>query len=147
MAREQDQPSLGQVVRRHRTSAGLTQQELARRAGLSVRVLRDLEHDRVTRPRAPSIRRLQAALGLSDQQRAELLARRMMLRTHGTPHRNRRLRTESKANGSTSLCPQQRRVHERGLIPPIPTLVLGVAVPEGMPAALVVTVARNLDPE
>jgi DNA-binding SARP family transcriptional activator/tetratricopeptide (TPR) repeat protein len=74
MAREQKQPSLGQVVRRHRIGAGLTQQELARRAGMSVRALRDVEQDRVVRPRAPSIRRLQVALGLSDQQRAELLA-------------------------------------------------------------------------
>jgi DNA-binding SARP family transcriptional activator len=74
MAREQQRPSLGQVVRKHRIDAGLTQQELARRAGLSVRALRDLEQDRVTQPRAPSIRRLQAALGLSDGQRAELLA-------------------------------------------------------------------------
>ena len=39
-----------------------------------MRALRDLEQDRVTQPRAPSIRGLQAALGLSDGQRVELLA-------------------------------------------------------------------------
>src|SRR5947199_9838652 len=69
-----EQPSLGHLVRRHRTEAGLTQQELADRAGLSVRALRDLEQDRVARPRAPSIRRLQAVLGLPDSRWAELLA-------------------------------------------------------------------------
>jgi DNA-binding XRE family transcriptional regulator len=74
MARERDQTSLGQVVRRHRIEAGLTQQELSRKAGLSVRALRDLEQDRVAGPRAPSIRRLQAALGLSADKRGELLA-------------------------------------------------------------------------
>src|SRR5262245_7507263 len=65
MAREQEQPSLGRIIRRYRIGAGLTQQDLARRAGLSVRALRDLEQDRVARPRAPSIHRLHAALGLS----------------------------------------------------------------------------------
>jgi DNA-binding SARP family transcriptional activator len=74
MARGHDQPSLGQVLRRVRTMAGLTQQEIAGRAGLSLRALRDLEHDRVTRPRALSMRRLRAALGLSDSQWADLLA-------------------------------------------------------------------------
>jgi DNA-binding SARP family transcriptional activator/tetratricopeptide (TPR) repeat protein/DNA-binding XRE family transcriptional regulator len=74
MAHEREQPSLGAMIRQHRTGAGLTQQELARRAGLSVRALRDLEQDRVARPHAPSMRRLHTALGLSDGQWAELLA-------------------------------------------------------------------------
>jgi transcriptional regulator with XRE-family HTH domain len=74
MAREQEQPSLGQVIRRYRGGAGLTQQELARKAGLSVRALRDLEQDRVNRPRASRIRRLSDALGLTGGQQAELLA-------------------------------------------------------------------------
>jgi transcriptional regulator with XRE-family HTH domain len=56
MLREQ-QPSLGRVIRRHRVGAVLIQQELARKAGLSIRALRDLEQDRVARPRAPSVRR------------------------------------------------------------------------------------------
>jgi DNA-binding SARP family transcriptional activator/DNA-binding XRE family transcriptional regulator len=68
------QPSdFGEAVRRHRVRAGLTQQELARRAGLSVRTLRDIEQSRVARPRAPSVHRLAAALRLSGSDQAQLL--------------------------------------------------------------------------
>lgn len=54
----------GGVVRRLRVRAGLSQKELARRAGLSVRALRYLESGGVARPQATSIRRLADALGV-----------------------------------------------------------------------------------
>ena len=38
-----DLPRLGDLVRRHRTAAALSQEELAERAGLSVRAISDLE--------------------------------------------------------------------------------------------------------
>jgi DNA-binding SARP family transcriptional activator/DNA-binding XRE family transcriptional regulator len=57
-----------------RLDAGLTQQELADRAGISVRALQDLERGRVRRPRARSLDGLLTALGLSPQQRREVLA-------------------------------------------------------------------------
>ncbi|MFI5909259.1 tetratricopeptide repeat protein [Dactylosporangium sp. NPDC051541] len=63
---------LGALLRRHRLRAGVDQQELARRAGLSVRALRDIEHDRVRRPRAESVRRLADALLLSAADRDAL---------------------------------------------------------------------------
>jgi DNA-binding SARP family transcriptional activator/DNA-binding XRE family transcriptional regulator len=65
---------LGDVVRMHRLRAGLTQQELAHRAGLSIRTLRDLEQDRVARPRALSLNRLATALGMSSAEQIQLLA-------------------------------------------------------------------------
>jgi DNA-binding SARP family transcriptional activator/tetratricopeptide (TPR) repeat protein/DNA-binding XRE family transcriptional regulator len=67
--------TLGELVRHHRRRGGLTQQELAGRAGLSVRTLRNIEQDRIARPRADSVRDLAAALGLAEADREELLAR------------------------------------------------------------------------
>ncbi|WP_433219640.1 tetratricopeptide repeat protein [Dactylosporangium sp. CS-047395] len=63
---------LGELLRRHRLRAGIDQQELAGRAGLSVRGLRDIEHDRVRRPRPESVERLADALRLSEDDRHAL---------------------------------------------------------------------------
>ena len=49
-----------------RVQAGLSQEELADRAGLSVRTIRELEAGRVARPRKDSVRLLGSALGLQD---------------------------------------------------------------------------------
>jgi DNA-binding SARP family transcriptional activator/Tfp pilus assembly protein PilF len=62
----------GELLRRHRLRAGVDQKELAGRAGLSVRGLRDIEHGRVRRPRAESVQRLADALRLSDAERHAL---------------------------------------------------------------------------
>src|SRR5436305_8029323 len=50
------------MVRERRAKLGLTQEELARRAGMSVRALRYLEQGYVRNPRTASIRQLIAAL-------------------------------------------------------------------------------------
>jgi len=71
---EQLPHELGELLRRYRGRAGMTQQELASHAGMSVRALRDLEHDRVQHPRAWSVQRLAAALRLDDQDRRGLQA-------------------------------------------------------------------------
>ncbi|WP_238012371.1 BTAD domain-containing putative transcriptional regulator [Dactylosporangium sp. AC04546] len=65
---------LGALIERCRRRAGLTQESLAARSGMSVRALRDIERDRVRHPHAASLERLAAALGLSPAERAELLA-------------------------------------------------------------------------
>ncbi|HEV2783639.1 MAG TPA: tetratricopeptide repeat protein [Actinophytocola sp.] len=57
--------SFGEELRARRVRARLTQQELADRAGVSVRAVRYIEQGKVARPRADSVRRLGAALGLS----------------------------------------------------------------------------------
>jgi transcriptional regulator with XRE-family HTH domain len=56
--------TLGAFLRSHREAAGLTQQELARQAGISLVALRDLEQGRTVRPRRQSLLKLAVALRL-----------------------------------------------------------------------------------
>src|SRR6266704_4471527 len=58
----------GSLVRAYRHEAGLTQRELAARAGLSVAALRDFEQSRRRQPRPSSVAALGSALGLSPDQ-------------------------------------------------------------------------------
>ena len=62
----------GELLRGYRRAAGLTQQQLAEVAGVSVGVVRDLEQHRTARPHAESVRRLAVALRLNQRQVAEL---------------------------------------------------------------------------
>ncbi len=62
----------GSLVRAYRREAGLTQRELAERAGLSVAALRDFEQSRRRRPRPNSLAALTGALGLNPAQTASL---------------------------------------------------------------------------
>jgi predicted ATPase/DNA-binding XRE family transcriptional regulator len=62
-------PSFGERPRCHRIEAGLTQEELAERSGLSVRGLSDLERDVHRAPYPETVHRLAAALRLADQKR------------------------------------------------------------------------------
>ncbi|HEY3036576.1 MAG TPA: BTAD domain-containing putative transcriptional regulator, partial [Streptosporangiaceae bacterium] len=73
---------VGDLLRRYRVGAEVTQQELARRAGLSVRALRDIEHNRVPHPHPRSVHRLATALGLGEAERAGLLATAAGATTH-----------------------------------------------------------------
>jgi tetratricopeptide (TPR) repeat protein/transcriptional regulator with XRE-family HTH domain len=61
-------------LRRLRAGAGLTQEELARRAGLSSRAISDLERGRVRHPQKDTVRLLADALRLTGQPRAEFEA-------------------------------------------------------------------------
>ena len=65
--------SFGSLLRNHRLVAGLTQEALAERAGISVRGLQLLERDRTT-PRAETVRLLADALHLGPDVRATLIA-------------------------------------------------------------------------
>jgi len=62
-----------ELLLRHRTGAGLGQQELARRSGLSERAIRDLERG-VRTPRASSARLVAAALSLTGGDLTAFLA-------------------------------------------------------------------------
>ncbi|MFC6019877.1 BTAD domain-containing putative transcriptional regulator [Plantactinospora solaniradicis] len=66
--------AIGDQLRSHRIRAGLTQREVAVRSGISVRALRDIEHNRVGAPRPAALGRLATTLGLSDAETAALLA-------------------------------------------------------------------------
>jgi transcriptional regulator with XRE-family HTH domain len=69
-----DQASLGGLLRAHRTGRQLTQEELAERAGLSERTLRNLEGGRIRRPFPDTVRRLADALGLAGRPRDQFEA-------------------------------------------------------------------------
>ncbi|MEV6842054.1 tetratricopeptide repeat protein [Actinoplanes sp. NPDC051411] len=62
------------VLRRHRLRAGLTQEELAVRAAIGVRTVRDLERGRASRPQRTTVELLSAALGLAAADREAFLA-------------------------------------------------------------------------
>ena len=65
----------GDELRRHRLATGLTQEELASRADMSVRAISDLERGRTTRPYRRSVRQLATALGLKDAAAEQFITR------------------------------------------------------------------------
>jgi predicted ATPase/transcriptional regulator with XRE-family HTH domain len=71
-----DAEGFGALLLRHRLAAGLSQEELAERAGLSQRGISDLERGVRRSPYPATARRLAAALGLDDGARDRLLAAR-----------------------------------------------------------------------
>lgn len=73
MSGGQGQEYLGAMLRGHRIAAGLSQEELARRSGLSVRAIGNIERARTAAPYGSSIRMLAAALELTGDAREELL--------------------------------------------------------------------------
>jgi transcriptional regulator with XRE-family HTH domain len=66
----EERPAFGELLRRHRLAAGLTQEALADRTGLSVRGLSDLERGARRAPHSETVRRLVQALRLSDVEAA-----------------------------------------------------------------------------
>ena len=63
----------GTALRRARLRAGLTQNELANRSGLSTRTISDLERGRVGRPRGSSLDLLVGALEADEEVTAALV--------------------------------------------------------------------------
>jgi len=77
----------GELLRRARQAAGLTQEELAERAGLSRRGIADLERGVRQTPRRDTVALLAAALGLTGEERTgfETAARRGMRHATSAP--------------------------------------------------------------
>ncbi len=73
MSRGQYAP-FGARLRRLREAAGLTQEELAEKADLSAKNISDLERGERRRPYPHTVRSLADALGLSEDERADLIA-------------------------------------------------------------------------
>jgi predicted ATPase/class 3 adenylate cyclase len=69
-----ERPAFGEMLRRARVAAGLSQEELAERAGLSARGISDLERGARRVPRRDTVELLAAALGLAPEERARLAA-------------------------------------------------------------------------
>jgi predicted ATPase/DNA-binding XRE family transcriptional regulator len=67
-------PTFGDLLRRYRIAAGLTQEALAERAGLSRRGISDLERGERTHPYRETLRVLADALGLDGAQRRAFVA-------------------------------------------------------------------------
>ena len=66
--------SFASLLKRQRLAAGLTQEALAERAGLSAKAVSDLERDPGRSPRLATVTLLADALGAGPQERADLLA-------------------------------------------------------------------------
>ena len=80
-----DPAHVGELLRRLRTAAALSQEELAERAGISVRGLSDVERGVVHAPRLETVRLLADALRLEATERAGLIAAARPHRAGGSP--------------------------------------------------------------
>src|SRR5262245_60922075 len=74
--------SFRSLLRQHRRAVGLTQAELARRAGLSERTIQDLERG-ISIPRHETADRLFAALTVTSEARAQIEAAMVTSRRPG----------------------------------------------------------------
>ncbi len=74
--------SFGCLLRVARIEAGMTQEDLAARSGLSVRAISDLEREHTRRPYFRSVRLLADGLGATASVRAELLQAAGRARLH-----------------------------------------------------------------
>src|SRR5919109_5119248 len=81
--------AFGTLLRRYRVAAGLTQEELAERAGVSRRSLGDMERGVAHTPRKDTVALLAEALALSPQNRVVFAeaARRLGAATAAVPGR------------------------------------------------------------
>lgn len=80
--------AFGSLLRRYREAAGLTQEELAERAGLTRNAISALERGERRRPYPHTVQALAAALVLSEEDRAYLLAsahKKLPFRQHLPP--------------------------------------------------------------
>src|SRR5581483_8375559 len=106
-----DNPPLGRLLRRHRASAVLTQEELAERAGISVRTISYVERGLRASVHRDTAERLAEALGLPEPLRLEFEA---------AAHGRRGPRTAAALTGPFGVPAQLTsligREHELGLI-------------------------------
>jgi tetratricopeptide (TPR) repeat protein/transcriptional regulator with XRE-family HTH domain len=99
----------GGMLRQHRLAAGLTQEELAERSGLTARAVANLERGRTTRPYRHSVRALADALALAEPER--LLLERASRPQPPEP--------SERASPSTRLLPRDRpEIAERRRVVP-----------------------------
>ncbi|MDX6283016.1 MAG: hypothetical protein QOH03_4087, partial [Kribbellaceae bacterium] len=77
-------PEFAPVLRDFRRAAGLTQEALAEKAGISVEAVRTLERGRRRYPRLTTIDSLAAGLGLSETETAQLMEAAARPKTGGT---------------------------------------------------------------
>ncbi|HEU0236162.1 MAG TPA: LuxR C-terminal-related transcriptional regulator [Candidatus Limnocylindrales bacterium] len=107
MGERTDGATFGALLRRRRDAAGLTQDELAERAGLTAKAISALERGERRRPYPATIRAISDALGLTDAERSALIG---SVPSRGTPIREP---------------DQDARVERRDHLPPESTPLLG----------------------
>src|SRR4249920_182112 len=76
--------SFGEQLRQYRERAGLTQEELAAKAGLTAKAISALERAERRSPYPQTVRALADALGLSQDERAMLMQARLVPRQAAT---------------------------------------------------------------
>jgi transcriptional regulator with XRE-family HTH domain len=119
-------------LRRFRLSAGLSQEELAARSGMSVRAIGNLERGCSRWPYRSSLDRLADALELDDAVRAELVRAAGRRQIVGVPHSACRTADESRGGDGSQLVPRQ-----------LPAPVLGFTGRDGELALLTSLLARD----
>jgi non-specific serine/threonine protein kinase len=105
-------PLFGALLLRYRTAAGLTQEQLAARAGLSPDAIAALERGKRHTPRASTLELLVTALGLNEDERAKLQNAARLSATASVD------RTYSDATGETIVLP--RTIGWRPTVQPTP---------------------------
>ncbi len=105
--------SFGDLLRHYRLAAGLTQEELADQAGLSVRGLSDLERGARRAPRRETVQLLALALHLSAAERTRLEA---AARQRGVPEVKASGESESSTASSATTLPFVGRAQELALL-------------------------------
>jgi predicted ATPase/DNA-binding XRE family transcriptional regulator len=107
--------SFGERLRRLRETAGLTQEELASRAGLTAKAVSALERGERKRPYPHTVRSLADALGLPEEERA-LLAESVTRRDDDTPvpEREAAILLSTLPTSLTPLVGREREVEEIG---------------------------------
>ena len=106
--------SFAEVLKHHRSVAGLTQEELAERANLSARTISDLERGIKQRPYPHTVQRLVEALGLTEEEasRFQRAARRTGAGLRGLAAIERDGQRISLPIQSTSFIGRQREARE-----------------------------------
>jgi transcriptional regulator with XRE-family HTH domain len=105
-----DGPGFGARLRKYRVAAGLSQQELAEKSGLTSRTISGLERGRTSAPYRNSLYRLADALELREQARAEFIAaasRRLASVTTGARSGPRKHDAPAPGSGNARVVPRQ----------------------------------------
>jgi tetratricopeptide (TPR) repeat protein/transcriptional regulator with XRE-family HTH domain len=105
-----DDPGFGALLRGYRVAAGLSQQELAEKSGLTSRTVSGLERGRTRAPYRNSLYRLADALDLRDQARAEFIAaasRRLAPAATGATSGPRKHGASAPRSGNARIVPRQ----------------------------------------
>jgi non-specific serine/threonine protein kinase len=102
--------TFGDLLRRHRLAAGLTQEELAERARVSPRAISDLERGLRSRPWRDTVQHLADALQLGGAERAQLEAVARRLGSPSTMEPRATRAREDAAVGRTNLPPPRHNL-------------------------------------